>query len=122
MTNPPGYIDKPVLHTFPGGDGVPVEVDLIRRQILATPVAGYIGCSEAIRKLNNLERLAEVKLPTLIIVGEDDPGTPVAASQAMQARIAGSKLVVLPTARHLSNLEQPVKFNQALMDFLLALD
>jgi 3-oxoadipate enol-lactonase len=95
------------------------EVEMIRRQILATPVAGYIGCSEAIRGLDNLKRLSEITIPTLIIVGEEDPGTPVAASEAMQERIDGSKLVVLPAARHLSNIEQSEAFNEALMDFLL---
>ncbi len=95
------------------------QVEMIRRQILATPVVGYIGCSEAIRYLGNLKRLSEIDIPTLIIVGEEDPGTPVAASEAMQARISGSKLVVLPDARHLSNIEQSGAFNEALMDFLL---
>jgi len=95
------------------------RVELIRRQILATPVAGYIGCSEAIRDLDNLKRLSEINLPTLIMVGEEDPGTPVAASEAMQERIAGSELVVLPGARHLSNIEQSGAFNEALMGFLL---
>jgi 3-oxoadipate enol-lactonase len=94
-------------------------VELIRRQILATPVAGYIGCSEAIRDLDNLKRLSEINLPTLIMVGEEDPGTPVAASEAMQERIAGSELVVLPGARHLSNIEQSGAFNEALMGFLM---
>ena len=93
--------------------------ELIRRQILATPVAGYIGCSEAIRDLDNLKRLSEINLPTLIMVGEEDPGTPVAASEAMQERIDGSELVVLPAARHLSNIEQSGAFNEALMGFLL---
>ena len=96
----------------------PPEVDMIRRQILATPVAGYIGCCEAIRRLQYLDRLAQITLPTLIMVGEEDPGTPVAASEAMHARIAGSKLVILPEARHLSNIEQAEAFNTALMDFL----
>jgi 3-oxoadipate enol-lactonase len=97
----------------------PPQVEMIRRQILATPVVGYIGCSEAIRYLDNLKRLSEIDIPTLIIVGEEDPGTPVAASEAMQDRISGSKLVVLPDARHLSNIEQSGAFNEALMDFLL---
>jgi 3-oxoadipate enol-lactonase len=96
----------------------PPEVDMIRRQILATPPAGYIGCCEAIRRLNYLERLAAIGLPTLIMVGEEDPGTPVAASEAMHACISGSKLVILPEARHLSNIEQAEAFNAALLDFL----
>ena len=71
-------------------------LEVIRKQILATDVAGYIGCAEAIRKLNYLNRLSEIKLPTLIMVGEDDPGTPVSASEAIHERISHSKLVILP--------------------------
>jgi 3-oxoadipate enol-lactonase len=96
----------------------PQEVALIRNQFLATPVAGDIGCSEAINGLNYLDRLCEIKTPTLIIVGEDDPGTPVAASKAMHKRIPDSKLVVLPSAAHLSNVEQTDAFNRTVLDFL----
>jgi 3-oxoadipate enol-lactonase len=94
------------------------EVDRIRQQILATPVAGYVGCSEAIRRLNYLERLDAVEARTLIMVGADDPGTPVAASEAMHAKIKNSKLVVIPQAAHLSNIEQADVFNDQLMAFL----
>lgn len=97
----------------------PPEVEMIRKQIAATPLAGYIGCSEALRGLNYLERLSAIDIPTLIMVGEEDPGTPVAASEAIHERIAGSQLVILPAARHLSNIEQAEKFNQALLEFLL---
>jgi 3-oxoadipate enol-lactonase len=96
----------------------PPMVKLIREQILATPVAGYIGCAEAIRRLNYLDRISGIKTPTLIMVGEDDPGTPVSASEAMHERISGSNLVVLPSARHLSNVEQTEAFNAALLKFL----
>jgi 3-oxoadipate enol-lactonase len=96
----------------------PPAVERIRQQILATPVAGYIGCCEAIRRLKYLDRLTEIKLSTLIMVGEEDPGTPVEASEAMHARISDSKLIVLPSARHLSNIEQAEVFNTALMEFL----
>ncbi len=94
------------------------EVELIRQQFLSTPVDGYIGCSEAIRGLNYLGRLSEIKIPTLIMVGEEDLGTPVAAAEAMQQRIADSTLVVLPAAAHLSNVEQAEAFNTALISFL----
>jgi 3-oxoadipate enol-lactonase len=96
----------------------PPMVKLIREQILATPVPGYIGCGEAIRRLNYLDSISAIKIPTLIMVGEDDPGTPVSASEAIHERITGSKLVVLPSARHLSNVEQTDQFNGALLKFL----
>jgi 3-oxoadipate enol-lactonase len=93
-------------------------VGRIREQCLATSVDGFIGCAEAIRKLNYLDRLREIKLPTLILVGADDPGTPLAASQAMHERIKNSKLIILPKARHLSNIEAAEEFTQALLQFL----
>ena len=96
----------------------PPMVKLIREQILATSVAGYVGCGEAIRRLNYLDRISRIETPTLIIVGEDDPGTPVSAAKAMHERILGSSLVVLPSARHLSNVEQTEAFNAALLEFL----
>ena len=96
------------------------SVALIRDQFLATSVAGYIGCSEAIGKLNFQERLLEITLPTLIMVGAEDPGTPVAASEAIHERIQGSKLIVLPSASHLSNIEQADQFNRHLLAFLEA--
>ena len=94
------------------------EVALIRRLFLATPVAGYVGCSEAIRRLNYLDQLSRINLPTLILVGEDDPGTPVSASQAIHERIAGSRLVIIPKALHLNNVETPALFNAHLLEFL----
>jgi 3-oxoadipate enol-lactonase len=96
----------------------PPMVDLIRNYILGTPVDGYIGCSEAIRRLDYLDRLHEIRIPTLIIVGEDDPGTPVDASQAIHDSIPQSRLVIIPSAAHLSNIEQADAFNRSLMAFL----
>jgi 3-oxoadipate enol-lactonase len=97
----------------------PPQVELIREQFLATSAGGYIGCSEAIGGLNYLDRLPEIRIPTLIIVGEDDPGTPVPLSEAIHGRIEGSRLEVLKSAAHLSNVEQPEAFNRALIGFLL---
>jgi 3-oxoadipate enol-lactonase len=93
-------------------------VEMIRKQILATPVQGYIGCAEAIRKLNYLNQLSKIKIPTLIMVGEDDPGTPVSASEAIHKQLSNSKLTILRSARHLSNIEQAEAFNADLLKFL----
>jgi len=95
---------------------------VIRKEFLATPAQGYLGCIYAIRKLNYLDRLSTIKVPTLIMVGEDDPGTPVSASEAMHQRIPDSKLVVIKSARHLSNVEQPEAFNTNLLAFLKGLE
>ncbi len=96
----------------------PPILEVIRNEFLLTPVKGYLGCIEAICKLNFLERLSEIEIPTLIMVGEDDPGTPVSASEAMHQRIRNSKLIIIPSSRHLSNVEQPKIFNTNLIEFL----
>jgi 3-oxoadipate enol-lactonase len=92
--------------------------DRIRALIRKTDPRGYIGCSYAIMGLSLTARLSSIRLPTLIIVGEDDPGTPVAAARTIHEKINGSELVVLKSASHLSNIEQAEAFNQAVISFL----
>jgi 3-oxoadipate enol-lactonase len=93
-------------------------VDGVRKLILSTPVAGYAGCCHAIPKIDLAARLKEIKCPILVIVGADDPGTPVAMAREIHDNAPGSRLVVLPQAAHLANLEQPGAFTRALEDFL----
>jgi 3-oxoadipate enol-lactonase len=97
--------------------GGPV-VETVRGMIRSTPVAGYIGCCQAISGLNFTDRISAIRVPTMIIVGEDDQGTPVAASKVMNEQIKGSELVILKSAAHLSNMEQPEAFTRALTGFL----
>jgi 3-oxoadipate enol-lactonase len=96
----------------------PDVVNPVRDMIRRTSARGYAGCCHAIRALDLTDRLSVITLPTLIIVGAQDVGTPVAASKAIQERIKGSELVILDPASHLSNLEQPEAFTQALQKFL----
>jgi 3-oxoadipate enol-lactonase len=104
--------------TAPFRDRRPDVIDNVRTMIRSTPPQGYAGCCHAIADLNLTERLQDITVPTLIIVGEDDPGTPVAASRVIHERIKGSELVILKSAAHLSNMEQPEAFNQALTPFI----
>jgi 3-oxoadipate enol-lactonase len=86
--------------------------------IRATPAAGYAGCCAGISKIDVTDRLKEIQCPTLVLVGEQDHGTPVAASQAIQANLPGAELLVIPSAAHISNIEQSAVFNVAVRDFL----
>jgi 3-oxoadipate enol-lactonase len=97
--------------------GSPV-LERVRTMIRTTPARGYAGCCHAIAALNLTDQLKAIALPTLIIVGEDDPATPVAASRVIHEQIKGSELVILKSAAHLANLEQPEAFNRAMMAFL----
>lgn len=64
------------------------------------------------------ELLASIKVPTLIVVGKEDPITPLEDSKKMHERIGGSRLVVIENASHVSNLERPDQFNAALTSFV----
>ena len=93
-------------------------VERVAALIRNTPVQGYAGCCQAIAKLDITDRIGAIKTPVQVIVGDKDVGTPVAMSEVIHKQISGSELVVIPDASHLSNLEQPVAFNAALLRFL----
>ena len=114
-------ITQPTLErwfTEPFRKSGPKIVSDIAQAIRATPVAGFVGCCHAIPKINLTSRLKEIKSPTLVIVGDQDPGTPPAMAREIHDNLPGSELVVIPSAAHLSNLEQPQAFNSALATFL----
>ena len=96
----------------------PDKVKRVAALIEKTPVPGYAGCCAAIPKINLTSRLKEINTPALVICGENDPGTPPAMAREIQENLPGAKLVLIPQAAHLSNLEQPEAFSRALADFL----
>ena len=97
----------------------PPEVAGVRRVLLATDPVGYAGCCAAVRDMDQVALLGEIRVPTLLIVGDGDVSTPWQGHGEVLARgIAGVQVEHLPTA-HLSNLERPQSFNAALARFLL---
>lgn len=93
-------------------------LDKVRAMLRTTPPQGYIGCCHAIPKINVTDRLGAIGCPALVIVGEEDPGTPVAMAKTMHAGLPSAELAILRSAAHLSNLEQPEEFNRVLLRFL----
>ncbi len=83
-----------------------------------TPVAGFAGCCEAIAKIDVLDRLKEIDCPALVMVGDQDHGTPPEMARQIHANLRGSDLLIIPDAAHLSNVEQSEVFNRALTEFL----
>ncbi|MGH8724026.1 MAG: 3-oxoadipate enol-lactonase [Burkholderiales bacterium] len=97
------FRDKPVVKTI---------ADLIR----STPVPGYVGCCQAIAKLSTTARLKEIKRPVLAIAGEQDAAAP--GTRFIGENVPGAKLVLIPQAAHIANIEQAEAFNRALREFL----
>jgi 3-oxoadipate enol-lactonase len=94
------------------------EVEQVRAMILATPPHGYGGCCAAIRDMDQREAIRAIRTPTLLIAGADDPATPVEVMRDLHARIPGARLVEIPQAAHLLNIEQALPFNRTLTGFL----
>ncbi|GHF01446.1 alpha/beta hydrolase [Amycolatopsis deserti] len=65
--------------------------------------------------------LAGIRVPTLVVVGDQDEYTPVAEAEFLHARIAGAELAVIEGAAHMPNLERSTEFNAVLADFLAKL-
>ena len=73
------------------------------------------------RDASVMEALPTIKVPSLVVVGADD--TPfLAASDYMAAKIPGAEKVVIPSAGHAANIDQPKAFNDAVLSFLDRLD
>jgi 3-oxoadipate enol-lactonase len=86
--------------------------------IEGTSLNGLIGCSHAIETQSHHSLLGQIKLPCLIVVGEGDSITPVNEAFDLHVGIDGSDMVVIPKARHLSNVESASEFNDVLITFL----
>ena len=94
------------------------ELEPVRAMVGGTSVDGMVGCCHAAKKMDYAPILKYITAPTLVMVGEHDPGTPVSAAKVLHEGIAGSELRIIDDAAHLTNIEQPEQFNGALLDFL----
>ncbi len=113
---------EPALQRWLAASARSGRPDLVARcgaMIEATPVEGYLGWCSAIEHLDTTGRLGAIDLPTRVIVGAEDPATPVAASEAIHRAISGSDLVIMPGVSHMLAIENPAAFHAELLPFLM---
>jgi 3-oxoadipate enol-lactonase len=97
----------------------PEAVKMIQSIIECTAPLALCGTLLALAsRTDTSAALANINVPTLIMVGEHDALTPPPASEAMREKIHGSELHVIRSAAHMSNLENPAEFNAHLAEFL----
>lgn len=97
-------------------------VERVRSIQAAAPVPGIIGDLMAMaERPDSTDLLPSITSPTLVIVGHDDVLTSPADAERIAKGIPGAKLVIIPDAGHLSNMEQPDLFNRAVGEFAAAL-
>lgn len=95
----------------------PDVVAKIRAMLLATPLDGYLACCECLRTLDQRDLLPRIAKETLVIAGRHDTSTTLAAGEFIRSRIPRANLTILDAA-HLSNVEQPHAFTEAVVGFL----
>jgi 3-oxoadipate enol-lactonase len=95
----------------------PVITANMKAMLVASPVEGYLGACEALSTLDQRALLPKIKSPTLVIAGRHDMATPVAAGEFIRSQIPGASLTILDAA-HISNVEQPHAFTDAVVGFL----
>lgn len=96
----------------------PAKVAAVMERFLQTPAEGYLGCCDAIARLDYSDDLIRVKAKALVIAGELDAGTPPAMSAALAAKIPGARMTTIAGAAHLSAAEKPGEFARLVGDFL----
>jgi pimeloyl-ACP methyl ester carboxylesterase len=97
----------------------PQLVAEVRSMIERQTAAGVEGALRAIMsRPDSSALLGTIDVPTLVVVGEEDVMTPPAEAERLREGIAGSRMVRITKAGHLSNLEQPRPFNETLTTFL----
>lgn len=108
--------------TAPFRNAHPEVIEQAEHWILDTPARGYANACLAIASIDTTAHLGALSIPVLVMVGEEDAATPPAMAKLIHANVRHSQLVVLPSAAHLANIEQPASFNEALQGFLKACD
>lgn len=95
--------------------------EVLRESLLRLHKDMYVKSVEATVTFDITASVHRIACPTLVVVGEMDRLTPVSESEAICREIRGSRLVVIPRAGHIANVEQPEVFNRVTLDFLLGL-
>ncbi len=97
----------------------PTLVERIRGIMTETSVNGVMGALQGMRdRPDSTSLLSQISCPVLVVHGADDQIIPASEAKTMALQINGSRLVIIPEAGHLVNMEQPGQFNQAVREFI----
>jgi 3-oxoadipate enol-lactonase len=90
----------------------------IRSTVAATSVDGYVGGGNAILHFDVRSKLPHIRVPTLVVWGDEDPGTPPAGNIFIADHIPGAQRHIFSGARHVPMVEYPEAFSRVLMNWL----
>jgi 3-oxoadipate enol-lactonase len=93
-------------------------VDALERALRTAELDGYTGSCEALAVADLTALAPEVRAPSLVLVGTADEATPPSDAAVLHELLSDSRLVELPGAGHLANLEEPKRFAETVLRFL----
>lgn len=97
----------------------PEIVELVTKIILRQNLPGVVGALQAMRdRPDSTPLLSQIRVPVLVIGGDDDQITPAAGMEEMARAIPGAQFMMIQNAGHLSPLEQPAAVISTLNGFL----
>jgi 3-oxoadipate enol-lactonase len=94
------------------------DVQRFRAMLVALPPETYLRYCEILREFDLRGALGAIGSPTLAIAGAEDPTTPPEQVKSVAREIPNARVVVIPRAAHLANVERPDEFNDALLEHL----
>lgn len=101
----------------------PEKVEAFKEQFIRYNVEGIALATMAVtRRTSVLERISEIRVPTLVIVGGEDIATTPDKAQRIAERISGARLETIAGSGHASTIEQPERVSQLLLEFLAEVD
>lgn len=109
------YADLYIEQTLKGA--AEADAARLREAIAGMDPESYAAAARACFSARLDGVLPEIQAPTLVLIGAEDQKTPIEYSRRIAHAIPGAQLQVLPRAGHLSNLDNPEAFTQALRDF-----
>ncbi len=89
-----------------------------RAMIANTPAEGYASCCEAIATYDVRPGLSDVRAPTLVISGAQDPSIPPVHGQQIAAAVPGARFELLDPGAHLASVERAAEVNRLIAGFL----
>jgi 3-oxoadipate enol-lactonase len=120
-----GYVEWFQRSWTDGPERTPAEVDPAVRnkvRLMASNTVAKPGTMGPVVEAGALDRLGEIHVPTLVIVGEVDMSDIHGIADAIVDRVAGARLVVVPEVAHMVNMEAAETFNELLLAFLRDLE
>lgn len=95
-----------------------IRCQQIYESILATSLDGFEGCVRAIQRFDFSHQLSTLNIPTLVVCGSDDPGTPPEENRRLATLIPNADYKELKECKHLPNIEKPDEFNRIMINWL----